>query len=62
MLVVGHTKEKVPMDHPAMLRLIEHTASILNRYVVGDDDQTAYQRLRGQRANKRAVDIGEIRF
>ena len=31
----GHTKMRVPMDHLAILWLIEHTASILNRFVVG---------------------------
>ena len=36
------------MDHPAMIWFIEHTASILNRVVVGDDGQTADQRLHGQ--------------
>ena len=35
---IGHTKMKVPMDHPAMLWLIEHTSSILNRFVLGDGD------------------------
>jgi hypothetical protein len=53
---------KVPMDHPEMLWLIEHTASILNRLVAGDDGQTAYQRLHGRRANKKAVEIGEKLF
>ena len=38
---IGHTEMRVPMDLPAMLWLIEHTASILNRFVVGDDGQTA---------------------
>ena len=59
---IGHTKTKVPMDHPAMLWLIEHTASIVNRFVVGDDGQTAYQRLHGQRATKKAVEFGEKLF
>ena len=40
---IGYTKMRVPMDTPAMLWLIEHTASTLNRFVVGDDGQTAYQ-------------------
>ena len=40
---IGHTEMKVPMDHPAMLRLIEHTASILNRFVVGDDGPDCIQ-------------------
>ena len=53
---------KVPMDHPALLWLIEHTASILNRFVVGSDGQTAYQRLHGRRANKKAVEFGEKLF
>ena len=50
------------MDHPAMLWLIGHTASILNRSVVGDDGQTTYQRLHGRRANTRAVEFGEKLF
>ena len=59
---LGHSKMKAPMDHPAMLWLIEHTASILNRFVVGDDGRTAYQRLHGRRANKTAVESGEKLF
>ena len=59
---IGHTTRKVPMDHHAMLWLIEHNASILNRFVVGDDGQTAYQRLHGRRANKKAVYFGERLF
>ena len=39
---IGHTEVRVPMDHPPMLWLIESTSSILNRFVVGDDGQTAY--------------------
>ena len=38
---IGHTKMRVSMDHPAMLWCIKHTASILNRFVVGGDGQTA---------------------
>ena len=56
---IGHNKMRVPMDHPAMLWLIEHTASIFKRFVVGDDGQTAHQRLHGRRANKKAVEFGE---
>ena len=39
-----------------------YTASILNRFVVGDDGQTAHQRFHGRRANKKAVEFGEKLF
>ena len=55
----GRLKAKIPMAHPIMKWLIEHTASILNRFVVGDDGQTAYQRLHGRRANKKAAEFAE---
>ena len=41
---------------------MEHVGSVMNRYVVGNDGLTAYQRLHGRRANSKAVEFGEKVF
>ena len=60
--LMSRLKVKLPMDHPISKWLIEHTASIMNRFVIGKDGQTAYQRLHGRRAHKKAVEFGERVF
>ena len=50
------------MVHPIMQWLVEHDASVMNRYVVENNGLTAYQRLHGRRATSRAVEFGETVF
>lgn len=38
--------QKVPCGHLAMGWLVEHSADVLNRYQVGIDGKTLYQRLK----------------
>ena len=42
--------------------MIMHAASVMNRYVVGRDGRTAFQRLHGRRASNKAVEFGERVF
>ena len=40
-------KTKLPCAHPLMAWLVEHCADVLNRYNIGVDGRTPYQRLKG---------------
>ena len=42
-------QSKIPVSHPVMRWLIEHTANVLTRYSVNPDGQTPYQVLHGKR-------------
>ena len=55
----GRLKMLIPMRRPIMHWLMEHVASVMNRYAVGNAGFTAYQRLHGRRANSKAVEFGE---
>ena len=40
---------RIPSDHPVMRWLVEHSASLLNRFKVHGDGNTAYHALHGKR-------------
>ena len=40
---------KLPCVHPMMAWLVEHSADVLNRYNMGKDGRTPYQRLKGRK-------------
>ena len=50
---------KVPVTHPVFLWLIEHTASILNRYFVAEHGKTPYEFTHGKRHKGRTAEFGE---
>ena len=52
-------KAKVPVIHPVICWLIEHSADVLNKYQKGDDGRTAYHRLRRKGWNDEMVAFGE---
>ena len=53
---------RIPCDSPTFFWLVEHAASVYNRYVCTEDGSTPYQNLHGQRFKGRAVDFGEQVF
>ena len=53
---------RVPCDSPIFFWLVEHAASVYNRYVCTEDGSTPYQNLHGQRFRGRAVEFGEQVF
>ena len=53
---------KLPVQHAAMKWLIEHTASIMTRYVVNDEGMTPYQAIHGKRSTLKVVEFGEQVF
>ena len=55
-------KRKIPVMHPVMKWLTEHTANVLTRYAVNPDGQTPYQVLHGKRSSERIVEFGKQVF
>ena len=55
-------KQKVPVDHPLMAWLVEHTANVINRYAVTTDGTTPYQALHGKRSTLKVVEFAEQVF
>ena len=54
--------KRLPADHAVFRWLVEHTVSLINRFKVHEDGQTAYQALHGQRASEKVVEFGEQVF
>ena len=50
---------KVPLSHPVILWLVEHTASILNRHFVAEHGKTPYEFTHGKRSVGRTTEFGE---
>ena len=55
-------KQKVPVNHPLMNWLVEHTANVINRYAVTADGTTPYQALHGKRSTLKVVEFAEQVF
>ena len=53
---------RITATHLIFQWLVMHVASVMNRYVVGGDGRTAFQRLHGRRASSKAVEFGERVF
>ena len=53
---------RVPSDNPVLRRLVEHTASLLNRFKVHSDGNTAHQPLHGKRSSEKVDEFGEKIF
>ena len=51
-------KTKLPCAHPLMARLVEHCADVLNRYNIGVDGRTPYQRLKGRKFVVHMLEFG----
>ena len=46
--IEGYTQAEIPLDHPIIPWLVESAAWTLNRYEVGKDGKTAYERAKGK--------------
>ena len=46
-------------SHPVMTWLVQHAADCISKYQVNEDGKTAYERLKGKRFNRVAVEFGE---
>ena len=53
-------KQHVPNSHPVMLWLAEHTSLVLNKFKLGADGLTAYERLNGKQTRQRICEFGEV--
>eukprot|EP00969_Alexandrium_andersonii_P349868 15432038-Alexandrium_andersonii.AAC.1 len=49
----------VPVDHPAMLWLVEHAGWLLTKYLVGRDGRTTFERLMGKPSRDDGYEFGE---
>ena len=52
-------QQKVPVSLPVMRWLVEHVASVLNRYSVNSEGVTPYQAIHGKRSTLKIVEFGE---
>jgi len=50
--------KKVPCTHPLMTWLVEHSVDMLNKYKVGADGRTAYERIRGKKYTGEMIEFG----
>ena len=48
----------IPCAHPIMSWMVEHAAETLNRYLVGEDGKTPYERLRGKKYRGEMYEFG----
>ena len=62
-VLLGALEEKwgfaVPCDHPLLPYVVEYAGVLLNRFEVGADGRTAYERNKGKKATTLGVGIGE---
>jgi hypothetical protein len=56
--VESRMKAMLPVNHPLLRWLVEHAADVLNRYNVGRDGRTPYQRLKGRRFVGNMLEFG----
>ena len=54
----SHLKTKLPCAHLLMAWLVEHCADVLNRYNIGADGRTPYQRLKGRKFVGHMLEFG----
>ena len=55
----GRLEMVVRTSHPMLTWLIQHAADCLSKYQVGEDGKTAYERLKGKKFSRPAVEFGE---
>ena len=51
-------QHRLGVRHGAFAWLVEHCADVLNRYCVGSDGRTPFQRLRGRRSDCHMAEFG----
>ena len=50
----------IPYDHPLICYIVEYAGVLLNRFEVGVDGRTAYERNKEKKATTRGIGIGEV--
>ena len=50
--------QKIPCSHPLVTWLVEHVADVMNKYNVGKDGRTAYERMRGKKYHGDMIEFG----
>ena len=50
---------KINLGHPLMPWIVEHAPDCLNKFVIGDDGLSAYERLKGKKAGDMHVEMAE---
>ena len=56
----NRTNLKFNCDHPVILWLIEHASDVYNKFHVGADGKTGYERWKGKPWNKDTLEFGEL--
>ena len=51
---------EIPSDQAVIAWMVEYSSVLLNRYEVGRDGKTAYERLRGRKSKMLGVEFGEL--
>ena len=54
----SNIKITIPAAHPIMNWLVEHGAEVLNRFHVGPDGRTAYERVKGKKYQGDSIEFG----
>ena len=52
-------KVKIPVDHPVICYIIEYAAFVINRFEVGHDGKTNFERCKGKKAKTLGIEFGE---
>ena len=53
-------RDKVKSDHPVLTWLVEFAAVLVNRYEVGHDGKTPFERSRGKKSKMLGLEFGEM--
>jgi len=53
---------QIPTNHPIIPWIVEYSALTLNRFEVGHDGRTAFERCNGKRAKMMGIELGEAVF
>jgi hypothetical protein len=55
-------KVDIPDDHPVLTWMVGYSSFLLNRFEVGSDGKTCYERLKGKHAKTNGLEFGEGLF
>ena len=55
-------QRKIPRDHQSLPWLVEHAVQCINRYHVGKDGKTSYQRRKGREFNTKVAEFWGMRL
>ena len=53
---------RIPVEHPVINWMVEHSASVYNRHVCNEDGMTPYESIHGQRSKGKLCEFGEQVF